>query len=357
MDNANISANTAEICHLVSNFARVSASSLVLINLISPHVMDRNKRIGHIAVLLANIFFGLNNPISRSLMPEIVDPYALTFYRIAGGGLLFWLASFFLKQEKVPVKDLLLLFAAAFFGITANQLPFIVGLSMTSPIDASLVVTLLPIISMIFAFLIIKEPITLKKVLGVALGATGALLLVFNHNAVVPGASSNMMGNLIILVAVFSFSLYLTLFKALISKYQPATLMKWMFLFASIQSLPFCGEALLAVDFTAYDLSVWLKIGYIVAIASFVSYFLLAIGQKALRPTTLSMYNYAQPIVASLAAIYMGIDSFGLDKLLSALLVFGGVYFVTQSKSREQIERERVDRKQSKVTKPQSNNS
>jgi drug/metabolite transporter (DMT)-like permease len=314
--------------------------------------MDRSKYIGHFSILLANIFFGLNNPLSRSLMPEIIDPYVLTFFRIVGGGFLFWTFSFFVRYEKVSSKDLFLLFIAAFFGLTANQLPFIVGLSMTSPIDASIVVTLLPIISMILAFLIIREPITFKKVFGVILGAFGALFLVFNNRPVVSGDASNMMGNMIIFIAVISFSLYLTLFKSLISRYRPTTLMKWMFLFSTIQCLPFCVEPLSVVDFSAYDFSVWLRIFYVVVIASFIAYFLLAIGQKALRPTTLSMYNYLQPIVSSLAAVAMGIDSFGLDKLFSAILVFSGVYFVTQSKSRAQIEQE-VKRN----IKHQSNNS
>ncbi|MBN2766791.1 MAG: EamA family transporter [Paludibacteraceae bacterium] len=297
--------------------------------------MEKQKRIGHIAVFAANILFGLNTPVSRSLMPEAVDPYLLTFFRLCGGMLLFWFASAFVR-EKVGAKDVFLLFFAAALALTTNQLPFIVGLSMTSPIDASIVVTMLPILSMLFAAVFIREPITLKKTLGVLTGASGALLLVFSGEAEV--GSGSVKGNLLVFGAVMSFALYLTLFKKLISKYKPVTIMKWMFLFASIQSLPFYYGSLLHADFTSYDRSVVFRVIYVVVVATFVTYILLAMGQKVLRPTTLSMYNYLQPVVATLAAVVMGIDAFGIQQLLASVLVFAGVYLVTRSKSLQDVE-------------------
>ena len=306
--------------------------------------MDKEKRNGHIAVFAANILFGLNTPVSRSLIPEIVDPYLLSFLRLCGGMILFWMASAFVR-EKVSKKDLLLLFFAAILALTTNQLPFIIGLSMTSPIDASIVVTMLPILSMLFAAVFIKEPITLKKTLGVLTGASGALLLVFSQSN--NSGSGNMWGNLIIFGAVMSFALYLTLFKRLISRYKPVTIMKWMFLFATIQSFPFCVDSFSTANFESFSTLTILKILYVVVIATFVTYILLAVGQKALRPTTLSMYNYLQPVVAALAAVLMGIDSFGVEQLLAAILVFAGVYMVTQSKSREDIEKEKAQSKSS----------
>ena len=303
--------------------------------------MEKSKLKGHIAIFSANILFGLNNPISRSLIPETISPYVLIIFRLLGGMILFWIASFVVYKEKVPPKDILLFFFAAIFGLTTNQLPFIVGLSMTSPIDASIVVTLLPILSMILAAIIIKEPITLMKTFGVLVGASGALVLIFGSHSGSVG-SGNATGNLLALFAVVSFALYLTLFKSLISRYSSITIMKWMFLFGSIQTYPFCHNSLMTTNFIAFDASVYWRIFYIVVIATFFTYILLPMSQKVLRPTTLSMYNYLQPIVASLAAVAMGLDSFGADKILSAVLVFAGVYFVTQSKSRAQVEAENL---------------
>lgn len=299
--------------------------------------MEHKAIKGHIALFAANILFGLNNPISRSLIPETISPYFLTFCRLVGGMLLFWFFSLFLPKEKVPIKDVILLFFAAIFALSANQLPFIVGLSMTSSIDAAIVITLLPVMSMVFAFFILREPISSKKVVGVCIGALGAVVLIYSsyHNAT---GTRNMWGNSIVFSAVIAFSLYLTLFKDLISRYSPVTVMKWMFLFASIQCYPFFHTELMQVSIQSFDMYTLIRIAYVVIIATFITYILLAIGQKVLRPTTLSMYNYLQPIVASLAAVAMGIDSLGIHQLIAALCVFLGVYLVTQSKSRVQIE-------------------
>ncbi|NDP20177.1 MAG: DMT family transporter [Paludibacter sp.] len=306
--------------------------------------MENKKLIGHIALFSANIIFGINTPISRTMMPEILHPLALTSFRLVGGLILFWLASLFVKKEKVPPKDLLLLFFASFFALTLNQLPYFIGLSITSPIDASIVVTMLPILTMILAAVFIKEPITLMKAIGVLVGASGALLLVFNSPIAVHG-HSNFWGNLIVFFAVSSFAIYLTVFKNLISRYSPVTIMKWMFLFGTIVSLPFCYKPLMQTDFSLLTSETYWRIAYVVLFATFLGYLLIPIGQKVLRPTTLSMYNYLQPIISSLVAVFIGIDTFGYEQALSGVLVFSGVYIVTQSKSRAQMEAEKLTKR------------
>jgi len=307
--------------------------------------MEKNKLNGHIAMFSANVIFGLNIPVSRTLMPEILSPYTLTFFRLGGGMLLFWIASVFVKKEHVPAKDLFLLFFASLFALTLNQLPYFIGLSMTSPIDASIVITMLPILTMILAAIIIKEPITLMKAVGVLVGASGALLLVFNSHTVHVG-KSNFLGNMIIFGAVASFAVYLTLFKNLITRYSSITVMKWMFLFGTIVCFPFCYKPLIQTDFALLTTGTYWRIDYVVIFATFLGYLFLPLGQKVLRPTTLSMYNYVQPIVASMVAVAIGIDVFGVEKALSSILVFAGVYIVTQSKSRAQLEAERAKKQE-----------
>lgn len=271
------------------------------------------------------------------LMPEILDPLALTFFRFSGGMVLFWLASLFVKNEKVSTKDVFLLGAASFFGLSMNQIPFFYGLSLTSPIDASIVVTMLPIATMILAALFLKEPVTQMKIIGVLVGASGALLIVLN-SAPEQGGNGNMMGNLIVFLGVISFGIYLTVFKNLISRYHPVTVMKWMFLWATLTGLPFCYTALTEINVSLLTTDVWLSVAYVIVMATFMGYLLIPIGQKTLRPTTLSMYNYVQPVVASLVAVLAGIDQFGFQQALAGLLVFSGVYIVTQSKSKAQLD-------------------
>lgn len=300
--------------------------------------MNKKKLPGHLALFAAYIIFGLNIPVSRSIIPETIDPVALTFFRMAGGAILFWALSLFVKKEPVSFRNLIMLLYASVFALVLNQMPFIAGLSMTTPVDASIIQTVLPIISMFLAAFIQKEPVTWKKFIGVLIGLSGALLLILSH-AHTDDGNRNTLGNLLILFGVVAFSLYLTLFKNLILLYSPITLMKWMFLFASVICLPFSYKAVAGVEYDRLSADSWMRIGYVVVMATFVSYLLIPIGQKVLRPTTVSMYNYLQPVTASIAGVVMGLAVFGLDNILSAVLVFAGVYVVTTSKSRADMER------------------
>jgi drug/metabolite transporter (DMT)-like permease len=265
---------------------------------------------------------------------------ALTFYRFAGSAALFWLASLFVKKEKIPLRDIVLLSLASLFAIFINQTSFIAGLSTTSPVDASVITTLVPIMTMILAAFFLKEPITWKKVTGVIVGAFGALILIFNGDIALHNTAS-VEGNLLCMLSCLAFAIYLTVFKNLIVRYSAITTMKWMFLFASICSFPFCRHDIANIDYEAIPADIYLRIVFVVVFATFISYLLIPVGQKLLRPTIVSMYNYLQPLVSSFVAVAVGMDTFGWIKGFAAILIFSGVYIVTQSKSRAQMEREK----------------
>ncbi len=304
---------------------------------------------GHLTMLFVNIIFGLNTPLTKAILSGVLTSYGISFLRMAGATLLFWIASIFMKEEKVSLKDLMMLFFAGMLGVAINQFSFVKGLSLTSPINAAIIVTLTPITTMILSAIFQKEPITRKKVVGVFIGASGALLLIFTSIHAGGNNSGSMMGNIFCLLSSTAYAFYLTAFKKLINKHSPVTLMKWMFLFSTIVTLPICLNDIQAVSWTAISLNGYLLIGYVVILATFVTYMLIPVGQKLLRPTTLSMYNYLQPLVASLVAMAMGIDSFGWNTAVAAVLVFCGVYIVTQSKSRAQILEEASLRKEEKT--------
>ena len=298
---------------------------------------------GHIAIIAVNLIFGFNTPITKSVLGSefAISPLALTFLRFLGATAVFWLAAGLFKAPKATKKDIGIMVIAAFLGIAMNQMSFVVGLSTTSPVDASIVVTLTPVLTMIAAALFMKEPITVLKVAGVFIGCAGALLLVLT-SANSSTAERSWLGNLFCLSSCIAYALYLTLFKNLIQRNHPLTLMKWMFLFGSLMVLPICYKPLSQVPFADLPIQMWGKIAYIILAATFVTYLLIPIGQTRLRPTTLSMYNYMQPIITTLVAVFMGMDSFTGEKALAAGLVFAGVYVVTQSKSRKQLDSERA---------------
>ena len=301
------------------------------------NMQDRNFK-GHTALFAAYVIFGLNTPIAKKVLEhgDLFSAQALTFYRISGAAILFWIISLFTKREPVVLRDLLLLFAASLFGISINQMTFIVGLADTSPIDASVIVTIAPIMTMILAAFFLKEPVTWKKAIGVLIGASGALMLIFTGDTA-ERQHASIVGNLLCLASVLSFSIYLAAFKNIILKYSSVTLMKWMFLFAAVSCLPFCLKDIAAVNYSGITVDIYLQTAYIVVFASLIAYLLIPVGQKLLRPTVVSMYNYIQPVVSTLVAVALGMDRFGWIKGSATALIFLGVYIVTTSKSYAQM--------------------
>lgn len=307
--------------------------------------MDFGQLKGHGAMLGANAMWGLMSPIAKFVMlGGIVTPLVVTDLRVFGAMLLFWLASFFGKREHVAPVDLMKLFGASLLAIVFNQGCFIFGVGLTSPVDASIITTSMPLVAMILAALILKEPVTGKKVLGIAAGATGALLLILgsNHGADAGrGVGSHYIwGDLLVLLAQCSYALYIVLYKNFVSRYSPVTIMKWMFTYSFLCLLPFSYDDLIATDWQALEWRETLSLVYIVVASTFLSYLLVIVGQKVLRPTVAGMYNYVQPLVASIVAVCWGMDTFNVTKILSVVLIFGGVYLVTASRSRADMERE-----------------
>ncbi len=300
--------------------------------------MDNHKNVqGHLFALTANIMWGLMAPIGKSALQEF-SAISVTTFRMIGAAAAFWLLSLFCKEEHVNHRDMLKIFFASLFALVFNQGVYIFGLSLTSPVDASIVTTTLPIVTMIVAAIYLKEPITNKKVLGIFVGAMGALILIISSQTTDNGGG-NIIGDLLCLLAQISFSIYLTVFKGLSQRYSAITINKWMFVYASICYIPFSYHDISTIQWNTISTISIIEVLYVVIGGSFIAYLCIMSAQKILRPTVVSMYNYMQPIVATIAAIIMGVGSFGWQKGIAIALVFLGVYIVTQSKSRADFEK------------------
>ncbi|MDR1556485.1 MAG: EamA family transporter [Tannerellaceae bacterium] len=304
--------------------------------------MNNEKLKGHLLILITNVLFAINIPISKFLIPVHIRPEALTLLRIVSGCLLFWIASLFVPREKVAPKDLGMLFLCALCGIAFNQSLFMAGLNLTSPVDASIIATAGPVYVMLLAALILKEPITKQKALGVFSGVAGAITLILS-SAGGGMEGGGMEGNLRIVFSNLLYSVYVVLSRPLSQRYSAVTIMKWMFLFSAVMLLPFMYRQVLeapAFHREIPDWSEWGALVYVLLLGTFLPYLMIPMSLKRLRPTTVSMYNYIQPVVASLLAVCLGQGSLSWAKLFAAALIFTGVYLVTQSKSRADIEKE-----------------
>ena len=223
-----------------------------------------------------------------------------------------------------------------------NQCCYTMGLSVTSPINASIVTTSMPIFAMILAFFILKEPITGKKAGGVALGCAGAVILIVTSATAASSKVGDIRGDLLCLGAQLSFALYLSLFSKLIRRYSVITVNKWMFTYATIIILPFTFQDVSDIDYASISVRTWMETGFVVFFGTYVSYILMMVAQHTLRPTVVSIYNYVQPVVSVTVSVLTGIGVFKPAQAAAVILVCAGVWMVTKSKSRRDMESEKA---------------
>jgi drug/metabolite transporter (DMT)-like permease len=293
---------------------------------------SRIKTWAHLSLLGANIIYGLNYSIAKSVMPDAIKPFALVSLRSATTAALFWITSLFLPREPVRSKDLLFLFGCSFFGVVINQTLFLVGLDLTSPINSSIILSTNPIFAFVFAALILKERITFLKGTGLAIGLSGVLLLIL-QNGTPDIASSTFLGDIFTLINTISWAFYTVIIKRMLEKYHPVTVMKWTFVFGMLTNIPAGYSQWSTMDWSSISVNGWLGIGYVVVFATFLGYLLLIFGLRRLSPTIVSTYTYTQPVIAAYIASIMGQDHIDMVMITSALLIFAGVFVVSWQKN------------------------
>ena len=289
------------------------------------------KTFAHLSVLTANLIYGANYSIAKQVMPEFIKPFGFILVRVVVTTILFWAIGFFIKDKKVDKADMPRLIYCAFFGVALNQLLFFKGLDLTTPINAALMMTTNPIMVLIVASFLIREKITILKIIGIITGITGAgLLLLWGKEFSIQ--SDSVAGDLCVLVNSLSFGVFLIIVKPLMSKYNTLTVMKWIFLFGSFMVIPFGYGELSQIQWSTFTMPIWIATAYVVIFVTSVAYILNVYALKNLSPSSVSAYIYLQPFFASMVAIFLGKDQLSAIHFISALLIFAGVYMVTSGK-------------------------
>ncbi len=288
---------------------------------------------GHVAAITTNVIFGLNIPITKSLLSGWMSPMGYTFTRMIFGMCMFWIISFFQKKEKVALKDLLMIFLCGLLGLVATQVTFAVGLRYTTPVTYSLILALSPIIVLLLSALFLKEHITKFKTVGVILGIVGASIVILGGNG--NGSSNTLLGIVISVISVSCYAGYIIVTRKISAKYSPVTMMKWMFLLSVIILLPFSYSELPEQRIYSSEAMITAisELAFALLFSSIIAFFLMPVALKRIKATTASIYVNLQPLVAASVAMIVGQDIFGWDKVLALILVMAGVYLVNQSKN------------------------
>lgn len=293
--------------------------------------MNKYNYKAHLALLGANIIYGVNHIVAKGVMPDKIGPSAFVFLRVLFAGLLFWIIKSFIT-EKIEKKDFIRLILSGLFGITINMLLFFHGLSLTSPIDASIIMTATPVIVLILSILILKEKITTNKLLGITIGAIGAFLLIWYGKKAIGTSSS--LGNMFIFLNACSYALYLVIVKPLMIKYNPFTIISWVFLFGFLFMFPFGIKDAINTDYSSFTLHTYITVAFVILGTTFLTYLFNIYALTKVSPSVNGSYIYLQPVISfimvSVYAFILGNNEYAQDinmvKILSCLMVVIGVY-------------------------------
>jgi drug/metabolite transporter (DMT)-like permease len=290
------------------------------------------RNLALIGATIVSLIYGLTFTVAKDVMPSYINAYGFIVLRVFGATILFWMVSFFIKTEKIETQDFPRIIACAFFGVALNMLTFFKGLSYTSPISASVIMVSTPIIVLILSAIIMKERMQKRKVFGIILGLIGTAFLIL-YGKSVGNATNASLGNLLVFINAVSYGFYLITVRKLMDKYNAFSFVKWIYLFGFLMILPFGFNEFQAVNWQIIPTEIYWKIGFVVLFSTFFTYLLNLLSMRELKPTTVAVFIYLQPVFATIFAISVGKDELSFVKIASAVLIFVGVYLVTQKKS------------------------
>ena len=281
-----------------------------------------------VAATLVSIIYGVTFTIAKDVMPKYVQPFGFISMRVGGSMILFWLIAPFFSSEKIQKQDFLRIIAAAFFGVALNMLTFFKGLSYTSPIMSAVLMVTTPMIVLVLSAILMKEKMQSRKVLGLLLGLAGTVTLILYGKSMVNAPNASL-GNLLVFINAVSYGFYLIIVKKLMDKYNAFAFVKWIYTFGFLMVLPFGWSEFQAIDFTNLPIDIIWKIGFVVVFSTFLTYLLNLVSMRELKPTIVAVFIYLQPLFATIFALALGKDQLTFVKIISAVLIFVGVYLVT----------------------------
>lgn len=294
-----------------------------------------NRAPALLAATAATSIYGINHTLAKGLMPDHIQPFGFIMLRVGGAAIIFWLIGLFQSDRMIQREDISRLIAASIFGMVINMLLFFKGLSLTTPINSSVIVTLSPLLVFVLSAILIRERITWLKALGVLIGLGGAVSLIIFGKQTTFNAPNIPLGNALIIVNALSFGMYLIVVRPLTRKYKTITLMKWLFLTAFVINFPITFNEFSQVEWSNLPFSAIWRMGFVVLGTTCLTYLLNTYALRHLSASTIGVFVYLQPVIAIFYAILSGADQLTLTKILAGIAVFAGVFMVTKNPARK----------------------
>ena len=286
----------------------------------------------HWAVLFTNLLFGINFSVVKYISPALIKPFGLNLIRVSVATALFWLL-YSLKPSKAGIdkKDIGRFLLCAFTGVAVNQLMFIKGLTLTTPIHGALLILATPVFILMLGFALRSEKITLLKIAGLIAGISGATLLILSREQSNIG-SNMLLGDVLIIINSIFYAFYYVLVKPLMQKYSPVHVIRWVFTFGLVMIFPFCWQEFATVNWQLFTTAHIAALFFVVIGATFLTYYFTVFGLQHLSPSAVGAYIYLQPLFSALISTLYFQEALTLNKFVAAALIFTGVFLVNRKK-------------------------
>jgi drug/metabolite transporter (DMT)-like permease len=290
-------------------------------------MMKREIVLAHVALISAGFLFGANYWIAKGLMPEYLSPTPIIVFRTAGASLLFGILLLFNKWKKIDLKDWWLIALCGLTGVTLNQYLFFAGLNFSSPVETSVLHTISPLVVVLLAWIWIKEKVGWFKGAGILFGFIGAIVITLSGKEI-NFSSQHFQGNILILLNITAYSVYLVFAKPLMQKYPPVQVVSLIFFFGFLFFIPFGIKSIFTPDYASFPPYIWQSIIYVVVGTTFLTYLLTVYALKPLQAGTVGFYIYMQPLISGGIGIVTGREILNGGKIFGAVLIFVGVFII-----------------------------
>ena len=284
----------------------------------------------HVALLCCNIVWACDYPFYNLLLGKYIDPLAMVTASLVVAAVLSWVPTLWEGCERIERGDWGIMVVAAVLMGLIRKLMMMFGLSRTSPINGSIIATIVPLIVLVVSVVAHLDKFTFRKILGLVLGLMGAVAVVLTSN-MSSHANSEMWGNVMMICSGVVTAIYMVFLRRLVSKYRITTVLRAIYTISAVVILPFGMNSVIHSDFVDMNTHLWLAAAFVLIVPTYLPNLLLNYSLRYLQPTVSSSYTYIQPVLAVALSVAMGLDRLHADTVLFSAVLFVGVWLVITS--------------------------
>lgn len=291
----------------------------------------KNMMTGNLLALSAAICWGLNAPANKILIPDWISASGVSLARIFGATIVVWLISFFVKNDKIQRSDWKLIIWSA-----VMMVGFIYGFSLAfntaSAIDIAIILTFQPMLVVLINAIFKHQKVSGLEIVGMLIAFGGALLVILAGGNIDGG---RLIGDLFAVVCSVTYASYLVILEGPSKRYGTISLMKWVFLFTAVLSIPLLFTLPNHMKIITHP--EWMPVALILFIILFPTVYCYIVTPPAIKlvgSAILAFYQYLVPVITCIVSILLKIDTFHWYQPVSFVVIVAGVMLANYAKAK-----------------------